>query len=66
MGEKILKQVSAKKEEDMQRQSLCWERPGGDRRAEQISRVATCNTTWQQHREQQSVLIRMKRDIKTN
>lgn len=64
MREKILKVVSAKKEEDMQGQSLCWKRAGGDRRAEQISCVGTCNTMWQQNREQRSVFIRMKRDIK--
>lgn len=55
MGEKILNEVSAKKEEDMQGQSLCWKRAGGDRRAEEISCVSICNTMWQQNREQQSV-----------
>lgn len=66
MGGKKSEANVSKKEEDMQGQSLRWKRAGGDRRAEQISCVGTCNPMWQQQREQPNELIRMKRNIKMN
>lgn len=58
-GEKQTKASISRKEEDTYGQYSCWKRPGGDRRAEWISCVGTYNTTWQQCREQRSVLVRI-------
>lgn len=62
VGKNNPKQVSAERKRTRMDSSRAGKDPEVTERAESISCVGTCNTIWQQCRQQQSVLIRMKKE----